>query len=147
MALVERKLGRTYDAAERPLQLAAARAIIARHPPLDLALFERVYDAGNDAWWKQHYGELHLTHLAALEKHGTMRFSRLLARHTASAPQAAPRLSRGTITPTPEQLAGLRPIIGVSGRPRFIPSATPLRVLPPERPAPRPGLASALGGV
>ncbi len=76
-----------------------------------------------------------------------MRFSRLLARLAAPAPQDAPRLSRGTVTPTPEQLAGLRPIIGVSGRPRFIPSGPPLPVLPPERPAPRPGLASALGGV
>jgi len=99
VALVEQKLSRPYDATERPRQLAAAHVIIARHPSLDQATFERVYDAGNDPWWKAHYGELHLTHLAAYEKHGTMRFSRLLARCTAPAPQAAPRQSSVPLLP------------------------------------------------
>jgi len=141
VALVERKRGMSYDTQARPRQLAAARQLLDLHLPLDLACFERLYDACHDDWWKAHFGDLHLTHLIEREKHGQLRITRLLARLQAS----DRRVARETaVTLTSEQANDRTPIIGVSGRPVFQPSGQPLKILSPERPA-RHSLISSLG--
>jgi hypothetical protein len=143
VALFERKRGLLYDAVTRPRQLAAARTLINLGLPLDLVKLERVYDRYHDDWWVAHYGTLDVTHLVEREKSGEIRIVRWLTRM--DSPSRTHR-TRAMVTPTPEQRAGLRPMIGVSGFPIFQPSKTPLTVLPPPPPARRPGMSMAVAG-
>jgi len=112
VALVERKLDRHFDAQERALELAAARFLLTLLWSHRLSMFERVYDAGNDVWWKQHHGELYLRHLVEREKNGTIRFVRWLARQEA--------LSHASARPAPPE-------------PSFASPASPLAVRIPLR--------------
>jgi len=109
VALVERLLGRPYDAAARARQLAAARSLLAMKLVADLSTLERVYAACYDDWWHQHYGPMHLTHLLEREKSGQPRIARLLARITAGrAPQhasAAPASAQAEGGSQPDQYA------------------------------------------
>jgi hypothetical protein len=144
VALFEYKRGTPYDAVTRQRQLAAAYALLDLALPLDLVKLERVYDAYHDVWWIQHYGDLHVSHLVEREKSGEICIVRWLAR---MAPPSRTRKTRATVTPTPEQMAGLRPHIGVSGLPIFQPSKTPMKVVPPQRPVRRPAMSRAFAGM
>jgi hypothetical protein len=81
VSLYEYKHGTSYDEEERPFQLQAARALLGLRLTLSVDLLERVYDECCDKWWRDHYGELHVSHLVEKEKnHGQRRIVRLLKR-------------------------------------------------------------------
>ncbi len=81
VALIERKRGTPYDATTRSRQLEAARHLLAMQLPLDAALLECIYDECYDAWWQEHMGALHVSHLVEHERrHGQPRILRLLQR-------------------------------------------------------------------
>jgi hypothetical protein len=138
LAAFETKRGTPYAPAIRACQLAATSRM-AEYPlpaglrlPPDAASFGDFYAFVNDRWTQEHYGEATPVYLMEPDKaSGQPRFVRLLARYFAI--QA--RTARSCPTPllTLEQQVGLRPRIGVSGRPIFIPSGEPLKVLPPPR--------------
>lgn len=107
VAWMERKRGMPYDAQERSHQLAAARMLLDLNLPLDLVTLERVYDATYDDWWKQHFGELHLTHMVEREKAGTLRITRWLARLQAPACSSTPSASTATSRPPRPTVAPL----------------------------------------
>jgi hypothetical protein len=153
VTLFERLQKHPYDRVARAMQLAAAPILLELDRtgqlalPLTERLLVRVYDEqSNDPYWKRTHGTLDVTDLVGREKSGQIRIVRWIARYI---PPTRRARTGATVTPTPEQRAGQRPIIGVSGFPVFQPSKTPMKVLPPPPPARRPGihLAVAARGV
>jgi hypothetical protein len=153
VTLFERLQKHPYDRVARAMQLAAAPILLELDRtgqlalPLTERLLVRVYDEqSNDPYWKRTHGTLDVTDLVGREKSGQIRIVRWIARYI---PPTRRARTGATVTPTPEQRAGQRPIIGVSGFPIFQPSKTPMKVLPPPPPAHRPGihLAVAARGV
>lgn len=148
LSAFETRRGAPYDPAIRVRQLTATARMTAYplpsglYLPPDAASFETFYEFINDRWTQEHFGEPTPIYLMEPDKaSGQPRLVRLLARFAAQARAAG---GGATMQPTSEQQAGLRPIIGVSGRPVFVPSAEPLTVLPPPpRERRRPGLMAA----
>src|SRR5262249_38037216 len=83
VAVWEALRGSAYSSRERPLQLKAARRLLALQLPAQLTaeLLVQVYRAYFDEWWQQKYGLLQLSHLVETEKSsGQIRLVRWLKR-------------------------------------------------------------------
>lgn len=99
VSLYEYKHGCRYEEESRPFQLQAARALLGLRLALSVDLLEQVYDECCDKWWREHYGELHVSHLVEKEKnHAQRRIVRLLKRVQSRRQVAATTNGEGSAT-------------------------------------------------
>jgi hypothetical protein len=99
VSLYEYKHGMHYEVEERPFQLQAARALLGLRLALSVDVLEHVYDECCDKWWRDHFGDLHVSHLIEKEKnHGQRRIVRLLKRIQSRSQVVVANNSAGEIT-------------------------------------------------